>query len=199
MNTKRFVDVLLCVFGGILFLPFILVIALLVFLLVDREIFFTQLRPGLNAKPFKLFKFRTMNNLTDETGKLLPDEQRMTTFGRLLRATSVDELPELWSVIKGDMSLVGPRPLLLEYLPLYNAQQMRRHDVRPGITGWAQVNGRNAISWEKKFEYDLWYVDNFSFWLDMKILLLTLKNVFLCKNINADGHATSYKFEGSNE
>ena len=144
-----------------------------------------------------MIKFRTMSNQCDAGGNLLPDAQRLTLFGRFLRSTSLDELPELWNVLKGDMSLVGPRPLLMEYLPLYSSEQARRHEVRPGITGWAQVNGRNALSWEEKFKLDVWYVDNRSFWLDLKVLLMTVKKVFVRDGISADGEATMSKFQGS--
>lgn len=158
---------------------------------------FRQSRPGLNAKPFELVKFRSMRDATDSAGNPLPDAERMTPFGHFLRASSLDELPELWSVLKGDMSLVGPRPLLNEYLPLYSAEQARRHDVRPGITGWAQVNGRNSLSWEEKFKLDVWYVDNHSVWLDIKILFMTVKKVLIREGISADGEVTMSKFSGS--
>ena len=157
---------------------------------------FRQMRPGLGGRPFEMVKFRTMTDGCDSTGLLLPDADRLTPFGRFLRASSLDELPELWNVLKGDMSLVGPRPLLVEYLPLYSAEQFRRHDVRPGITGWAQVNGRNALSWEEKFKLDLWYVDNSSTWLDIKILVLTVRKVLWRDGINAAGEATMPRFVG---
>jgi lipopolysaccharide/colanic/teichoic acid biosynthesis glycosyltransferase len=160
-------------------------------------VFFRQLRPGLYGQPFEMVKFRTMTSEHGQDGKLLPDVQRLTVFGRVLRATSLDEIPELWNVLKGDMSLVGPRPLLMEYLPLYTPQQARRHEVRPGITGWAQVNGRNAISWEDKFALDVWYVDNRNLWLDIKILWLTVKKVLVREGISASGEATMPKFAGS--
>ncbi|MEN1478247.1 sugar transferase, partial [Pseudomonas aeruginosa] len=147
--------------------------------------------------PFEMIKFRTMRDAVDANGNALPDVERMTPFGNFLRSTSLDELPELWNVLKGDMSLVGPRPLLMEYLPLYSVEQYRRHELRPGVTGWAQVNGRNALSWEEKFELDVWYVDNRSFWLDLKIILMTLKKVFVREGISADGEATMSKFTGS--
>jgi len=169
-----------------------LFISLLVRLNLGQPILFRQQRPGLNGEPFEMVKFRTM--LNDRTSD--SDAERLTRFGRMLRASSLDELPELWNVFKGDMSLVGPRPLLMEYLPLYSEQQSRRHEVRPGITGLAQINGRNAISWQEKFKLDVWYVDNRSFWLDMKILFLTVKKVFVRDGINADGEATMSKFEG---
>ena len=160
-------------------------------------VFFTQMRPGLQGKPFLMVKFRTMTDARGPDGALLPDADRLTPFGRFLRATSLDELPELWNVLKGDMSLVGPRPLLMEYLPLYSPGQARRHEVRPGITGWAQVNGRNAIGWEDKFTLDVWYVDHRSLWLDIKILWLTVKKVLVREGISADGEATMGRFTGS--
>jgi lipopolysaccharide/colanic/teichoic acid biosynthesis glycosyltransferase len=167
---------------------------------VHREmgspILFRQVRPGANGVPFHMIKFRTMRAVVGDDGNPLPDQDRLTPFGTWLRATSLDELPELWNVLKGDMSLVGPRPLLMEYLPLYTPDQARRHEVRPGVTGWAQVNGRNAISWEEKFALDVWYVDNHSFWLDIKILLLTVKKVLVRDDISAQGEATMPKFTG---
>lgn len=180
----------------ILFIPFLL-ICLMVFIFLGRPIFFSQLRPGLNGKPFKLIKLRTMKNSKDPNGIFLSDEQRLTKFGKFLRSTSLDELPELWNVLKGEMSLVGPRPLLMEYLPLYSPEQARRHAVRPGVTGWAQVNGRNAIGWEEKFALDVWYVDHQSLWLDIKILWLTVKKVLVRDGISAAGEATMSKFTGS--
>jgi lipopolysaccharide/colanic/teichoic acid biosynthesis glycosyltransferase len=172
-------------------------IAFLVRLKLGSPVFFRQKRPGLDGKPFELLKFRTMADRRDAAGKELPDSDRLTGIGRWLRATSLDELPELWNVIRGDMSLVGPRPLLMEYLPLYSPEQSRRHDVRPGITGWAQINGRNAISWEEKFKLDVWYVDNQSFWLDLKILFFTVFRVFQRSGISAEGEATMPKFTGA--
>jgi len=164
---------------------------------LGAPVLFKQVRPGLGGKPFTMMKFRSMTDERDEHGNLLPDGVRLTKFGRFLRSTSLDELPGLWCVLKGDMSLVGPRPLLMEYLPLYSAEQARRHEARPGITGWAQVNGRNAISWEQKFEYDVWYVDNQSLWLDIKIIFLTLKKVFVRDGISAQGEATMPAFRGT--
>ncbi|MGP4953541.1 sugar transferase, partial [Psychrobacter sp. T6-1] len=164
---------------------------------LGSPVLFRQTRPGLYGKPFKMIKFRTMKEAIDAKGNPLPDEARLTSFGHMLRNMSLDELPELWNVIKGDMSLVGPRPLLMEYIPLYNDEQLRRHHVRPGITGYAQINGRNAISWDEKFALDIWYVDNRSFWLDMKILFKTVKKVILKDGINADGEATMSKFTGN--
>lgn len=164
---------------------------------LGSPVLFKQTRPGLNGKPFEMIKFRTMKDATDKDGNLLPDSERLTPFGQKLRSTSLDELPELWNVLKGDMSLVGPRPLLMEYLPLYSSEQARRHNVRPGVTGYAQVNGRNAISWEQKFALDTWYVDNQSLWLDIKILAKTVKQVLIKDGISATGEATMSKFTGS--
>lgn len=164
---------------------------------LGSPVLFKQTRPGLNGKPFEMIKFRTMKDATDIQGNPLPDSKRLTPFGQKLRSTSLDELPELWNVLKGDMSLVGPRPLLMEYLPLYNSEQARRHDVRPGVTGYAQVNGRNAISWEQKFALDTWYVDNQSLWLDLKILAKTVKQVLIKDGISAAGEATMSKFTGN--
>jgi len=164
---------------------------------LGSPVLFRQTRPGLHGKPFEMIKFRTMKDATDKAGNALPDSERLTDFGKKLRASSLDELPELWNVLKGDMSLVGPRPLLMEYLPLYNAEQAKRHNVRPGVTGYAQVNGRNSLSWEDKFKLDTWYVEHQSFWLDMKILLKTVKKVIIKDGISADGEATMTKFTGS--
>jgi lipopolysaccharide/colanic/teichoic acid biosynthesis glycosyltransferase len=164
---------------------------------MGSPVFFRQVRPGLHGRPFEMIKFRTMNNKTNLNGELLPDAERLTLFGRLLRNTSLDELPELWNVLKGEMSLVGPRPLLLEYQELYTAEQNRRHEVRPGITGWAQVNGRNAISWEHKFDLDVWYVDNRTIWLDIKILCITVLKVLRREDVNSLDHATMSKFSGA--
>ena len=175
-------------------------LALLIWLVhrkLGSPVFFRQVRPGMHGNPFEMVKFRTMTDARGVDGQLLPDAVRLTKFGRFLRATSLDELPELWNVIKGDMSLVGPRPLLVEYLPLYSPEQARRHEVRPGITGWAQVNGRNALSWDEKFKLDVWYVDNRSLWLDIKILWLTVKKVLVRDGISAAGEATMSKFTGS--
>jgi sugar transferase EpsL len=185
----------------IIFSPFItllwLVIYLLVYLIIGSPVLFRQQRPGLHGKLFEMVKFRTMTDARDDSGKLFPDDVRLTKFGKFLRSTSLDELPELWNVLKGDMSLVGPRPLLVEYLPLYSAEQARRHDVKPGITGWAQVNGRNAISWEEKFNLDVWYVDHHSLWLDIKILFLTIKKVLIREGISAEGNKVSVEpFKG---
>ena len=177
--------------------PVLGVVAIIVRAQLGAPVLFCQTRPGLQGKPFSILKFRTLTNVRDSQGNLLPDAQRLTRFGRFLRSTSLDELPELFNVLKGDMSLVGPRPLLMEYLPLYTPEQARRHDVRPGITGWAQVNGRNALSWEEKFAMDVWYVDHCSLWLDMKILVLTVRKVLARDGISAAGEATMPRFTGS--
>lgn len=197
-TMKRLFDFILSLVGLIFLLPMILTIAMLIRINMGSPIFFIQDRPGLYGNIFKIFKFRTMLNEKDNHGNFLPDKKRMTKLGIFLRSTSLDELPGLVNVIKGDMSLVGPRPLLVEYLPLYNQEQALRMNVRPGITGWAQVNGRNAISWEAKFKLDVWYINNQSLLLDIKILLLTVKKIFIREGINADGHATMEPFKGSN-
>lgn len=194
---KRLIDIMVALLALLVLLPPLILLACLVAFKIGRPIFFSQIRPGLYGKPFCMIKFRTMNNELDSDGHLLPDAQRLSSFGRFLRASSLDELPELWNVIKGDMSLVGPRPLLMEYLPLYTEEQARRHEVRPGITGWAQVNGRNAISWEEKFKLDVWYVENQSFFLDVKILALTILKVIKRDGISAQGEVTMTKFTGS--
>ncbi|MCP4588120.1 sugar transferase [Pseudoalteromonas sp.] len=194
---KRFFDLLVSLIAIVLLFPVIAIVGLFILKKLGSPILFTQDRPGLNGNIFKMMKFRTMLDGKDKQDNLLPDHERMTKFGAFLRSTSLDELPGLFNVVKGDMSLVGPRPLLVQYLPLYNTEQARRHDVRPGITGWAQVNGRNAISWEDKFKLDVWYVDNHSFWLDIKILFLTVKKVFVREGISADGHVTIEPFKGS--
>lgn len=197
MLIKRVFDLFIAVFILFAIAPLLCLLALLIRIKLGSPVLFNQQRPGLNGVPFHMYKFRSMTNDTDEQGNPLPDHLRLTRFGKILRSTSLDELPALWNVLKGDMSLVGPRPLLVEYLPLYSKEQARRHDVRPGITGWAQVNGRNTISWEDKFKLDVWYVDNRSFWLDIKILLLTVKKVFVREGISAEGHATMKKYTGS--
>ena len=194
---KRIFDILASAIGLLLLSPFIAIIAWQIKRKLGSPALFRQQRPGLNGKAFTMVKFRTMRDAIDKNGKPLPDSERITAFGNFLRSTSLDELPELWNVLKGEMSLVGPRPLLMEYLPLYNQEQMRRHEARPGVTGWAQINGRNAISWEEKFKLDVWYVDNQSFWLDIKILFLTVKKVFIRDGISAEGEATMSKFTGS--
>ncbi|WP_286758479.1 sugar transferase [Ralstonia sp. RL] len=194
---KRLFDFLIAVLALIILSPVIIALIVLVRTKLGKPIMFRQVRPGLHAQPFLMIKFRTMTDERDASGNLLPDEVRLTPFGRFLRSASLDELPELWNVIKGDMSLVGPRPLLMEYLPLYSAKQARRHEVRPGITGWAQINGRNALSWEEKFTLDVWYVDNQSFWLDIKILILTVVRVIRREGISAASEATMPRFVGS--
>ncbi len=195
---KRLFDVLAAALAlAVLGLP-MLVLAGVVRSKLGSPVLFQQVRPGRYGRPFKMIKFRTMRDAVDAHGKPLPDAERMTPFGNFLRSASLDELPELWNVFKGEMSLVGPRPLLMEYLPLYSTEQARRHEVRPGITGWAQVNGRNALSWEEKFRLDVWYVDHQSFWLDLKILLRTVKKVFVREGISAAGEATMPRFAGSN-
>ena len=191
---NRVFDKIISLILILLFLPFLLLISLSVIINIGRPIIFKQFRPGLNNAPFTFYKFRTMTNKKDESDNLLPDKDRLTSFGNFLRKTSLDELPSLWNVLKGDMSLVGPRPLLMEYLPLYSAEQMRRHEVKPGLTGWAQINGRNAISWEEKFKLDVWYVDNQSFWLDVKIILSTIWKVLKREGISHGSDATMPKF-----
>lgn len=194
---KRWFDIVAALCALILLAPLILLVSLLVYLRIGSPVLFTQTRPGRNGAPFTILKFRTMTDARDGTGTLLSDSLRLTPFGRFLRSTSLDELPALWNVLRGQMSLVGPRPLLMEYLPLYTAEQMRRHERLPGITGWAQINGRNAISWEDKFALDVWYVDNLSFGLDVKIILLTVMRVFQRKDINQPNQSTVSKFVGS--
>ena len=196
---KRLFDFIVTLCALITLLPVIIVVAALIRFKLGSPVLFTQNRPGLNGDIFKMMKFRTMLDAKDKQGNLLPDDQRMTKFGSFLRSTSLDELPGLFNVLKGDMSLVGPRPLLVDYLPLYDKEQARRHNVRPGITGWAQVNGRNAISWEQKFELDVWYVDNQSIWLDFKISLLTIRKVFVREGISAEGEVTMTRFKGSSK
>lgn len=197
MMLKRLFDLFVAATALLLLAPLLLVLAWLVRRRIGTPVLFRQLRPGLHGRPFELLKLRSMREALDERGRPLPDAERLTPFGRLLRASSLDELPELWNVLRGDMSLVGPRPLLMEYLPLYSPEQARRHAVRPGITGWAQVNGRNALSWEEKFRLDVWYVDHRSFRLDLRILLLTLRRVLAREGINAEGEATMARFTGS--
>jgi lipopolysaccharide/colanic/teichoic acid biosynthesis glycosyltransferase len=196
--VKRCFDVFLSGLGLLLLAIPLLLLVRKVRRELGSPVFFTQVRPGMHGKPFKMVKFRSMTSECGPDGQLLPDAVRLTAFGRWLRATSLDELPELWNVLKGDMSLVGPRPLLMEYLPLYSPEQARRHKVRPGITGWAQVNGRNAISWESKFKLDVWYVDNRTLWLDIKVLWQTVKKVVVRDGISAEGEATMPKFTGGN-
>lgn len=194
---KRLLDIIIASTALILLSPLYFYVANKVKKNLGSPVLFRQVRPGLHGKPFEMIKFRTMKDATDAQGNPLPDSERLTPFGKMLRATSLDEMPELWNVIKGDMSIVGPRPLLMEYLPLYNKDQAKRHDVRPGMTGHAQVNGRNAISWEEKFKLDTWYVENQSIWLDFKIMLKTVKKVIAKDDINEAGEATMTKFTGS--
>ena len=194
---KRLVDILIASFILLVSFPLIVLLVILIKIKLGGPVIFHQQRPGLNGKPFNLFKLRTMSNEVGLNGELLPDELRLTSFGKMLRATSLDEQPELWNVLKGDMSLVGPRPLLMEYLPLYSEKQNRRHEVLPGITGWAQINGRNAISWDEKLNLDVWYVDNRSFWLDIKILFKTIRTVLFREGISAEGEVTMPRFKGS--
>ena len=196
---KRLLDIVIASSALVLLSPVYALVAYKVKKNLGSPVLFRQLRPGLYGKPFEMVKFRTMKDALDLDGNPLPDSERLTAFGKMLRATSLDEMPELWNVIKGDMSIVGPRPLLMEYLPLYNREQAKRHNVRPGITGYAQVNGRNAISWEKKFELDTWYVENQSLWLDFKIMLKTVKKVIAKDDISAEGEATTTKFTGTPE
>ncbi len=195
---KPLLDLCLAFFLLLLATPLLLFVAVAILIGMGTPIFFTQHRPGYHGKIFTIYKFRTMTDETDRNGILLPDDQRLQGIGRLIRSLSIDELPQLWNVLKGEMSFIGPRPLLVEYLTLYNDEQQRRHNVKPGITGWAQVNGRNDISWEKKFEYDLYYVDHLSFGLDRKIIGLTIKKIFSREGVNAEGHATTERFNGKN-
>ena len=194
---KRMLDFISVLCGLLLLSPVILFIGLLVRLKLGSPVIFKQQRPGIHGIPFVMYKFRTMTKEKGAEGNLLPDAQRLTKFGKFLRTTSLDELPELFNALKGDMSLVGPRPLLMEYLDLYTPEQARRHEVKPGITGWAQVNGRNAISWEEKFNLDVWYVDNQSFWLDLRILFMTFVSIFRGGDVSQEGHVTMEKFRGS--
>ena len=194
---KRLFDIVASASGLIFLSPVFLILIYLIRKNLGEPVFFTQERPGKDGKPFKMIKFRSMRDAVDQDGNPLPDSERLAPFGKKLRAASLDELPELWNVLKGDMSLVGPRPLLMSYLPLYNDFQFRRHEMRPGVTGWAQVNGRNAISWDEKFAYDIWYIDHFSLWFDMKILFLTIKKVFIKEGISAEGEATMPYFTGN--
>lgn len=194
---KRLLDFFVALLGLLILAPFFAVVSLIIRWKLGSPIFFTQERPGLNGVPFTLYKFRTMSDERDESGHLLPDAVRLTSLGLFLRKYSLDEWPQLINVLKGELSLVGPRPLLMEYLPLYSEEQKRRHLVKPGITGWAQVNGRNAISWEEKFELDVWYVENQSFWLDLRILWMTFIQVFHTKDVHQTGHVTMEKFSGN--
>lgn len=194
---KRFLDVFIAVFCLLLFLPALFLVFLILLISTHGKPFFYQERPGKNGKIFKILKFRTMKSERDKDGNLLSDKERLTRFGIFLRKISFDETPQVINIISGDMSIIGPRPLLPEYLPLYNKEQMKRHDIKPGITGWAQINGRNAISWSQKFKYDLWYIKNLSFMLDLKIFLITIGKVFKSENINAQGQVTTVKFRGN--
>ena len=196
--VKRISDIIISGIALLCFCPIILVLIAILMIANRYSAFFVQERPGKDGKIFKLVKFKTMTDKTDSDGNLLPDDKRLTKIGAFIRSTSLDELPQLWNVLKGDMSLIGPRPLLIQYLPLYSSEQARRHEVKPGITGWAQINGRNAITWMQKFEYDVWYVDNISFALDLKILWLTFKKVVARENINSATSATMEYFNGNN-
>lgn len=199
MLIKRFFDFTIAFIAIILFSLPMLFIALLIRIKMSKPIFFTQIRAGQNGKPFKIYKFRTMKNSVDKNGELLPNELRKDKYGDLLRKTSLDELPQLFNILKGDISLVGPRPLLMEYVELYNAEQKRRLDVMPGLTGWAQVNGRNAISWNQKFKFDVWYVDNQRFFLDLTIILLTIKKVFVSEGVNTTSNQMIKRFTGKED
>jgi len=194
---KRILDLILALLGLVILAPVMLVVAVLIRKKIGKPVIFNQLRPGLNEKIFKMYKFRTMTSECDENGVLLPDEKRLTPFGKFLRSTSLDELPELFNVLKGEMSLVGPRPLLPEYLPLYNQEQAQRHNVKPGITGWAQVNGRNSISWQEKFTLDIYYVKNFNFILDLNIIFMTFKKVLIREGVASKSSVTMEPFKGS--
>lgn len=197
--SKRLFDLLMTAIGLIIILPLMLVVSILVWIFLGTPILFRQPRPGYKGRPFITYKFRTMTNHTGPDGNLLPDADRLTLFGRFLRSTSLDDLPQLFNVLRGDMSLVGPRPLLMQYLKRYTPEQMRRHDVLPGITGWAQIHGRNALDWENKFRLDVWYVDHWSFWLDLKILFLTPWKVFRREGISQPGHVTAEEYKGSDD
>lgn len=194
---KRTFDIIASAMGLLLLAPVMALVAWQIRKKLGSPVLFRQVRPGMGGKPFEMVKFRTMQDAADAQGQMLPDSERMTPFGSFLRSSSLDELPELWNVLKGDMSLVGPRPLLMEYLPLYSAEQYRRHEVRPGVTGWAQINGRNALSWVEKFKLDVWYVNNQSLWLDIKIIFRTVKKVLVKDGISAQGEATMSKFDGT--
>ncbi len=194
--VKRVLDIVGAGLGLLVFAPILAVISVMIYRQMGAPVLFRQTRPGRDGKPFEMVKFRTMRDAQDADGTPLPDSERLTRLGRFLRSSSLDELPELWNVLKGEMSLVGPRPLLMQYLPLYSPEQARRHEVRPGVTGWAQVNGRNAISWDEKFALDIWYVDNRSIWLDLKIIWLTIRKVVKREGISAAGEATMSRFEG---
>lgn len=194
---KRFLDLILVIPALILLAPVLATVALLVWLKMGSPVIFRQQRPGLRGRPFMMYKFRTMTNARDAEGNLLPNEQRLTRFGKFLRSTSLDELPELINVLRGEMSLVGPRPLLMSYLERYTPEQMRRHEAKPGITGWAQINGRNAVTWDERFKNDVWYVDNLSLWLDLMIILVTIEKVWQREGISQPGRATMEEFRGA--
>ena len=199
MMLKRFFDICVAFIGLILLFPLIALLALLILLKMGRPILYCQTRPGLHGSPFTIYKFRTMQNTRNAAGELEADEKRLSSFGQFLRAASLDEIPELWNVLRGEMSLVGPRPLLMQYLSRYTVEQMRRHEVKPGITGWAQVRGRNAVSWEDRFKLDVWYVDHRNFWLDLKILWLTMFKTLKREGISAANHVTMPEFKGSSD
>lgn len=196
---KRFFDFIIATVALIVLSPVLVLVSILIRQKLGSPVLFRQIRPGQYGKPFEMIKFRTMRDAVDHQGNPLPDSERLTPFGKMLRSTSLDELPELWNVIKGEMSIVGPRPLLMEYLPLYSPEQARRHELKPGMTGWAQINGRNAIGWDEKFKLDTWYVEHQSIWLDIKIMLLTVKKVLIRDGISAEGEATMSRFTGSNK
>lgn len=196
---KRLIDIVVALCALFLLWPLLLVISILVYFKIGKPIFFKQLRPGFQEKPFVMYKFRTMTDMVHRDGSLLPDNQRITPVGTFLRKNSLDELPELVNILWGDMSVVGPRPLLIQYLDRYTPEQARRHEVKPGLTGWAQVNGRNALSWEEKFKLDVWYVNNWSLWLDIKIIIMTFKQIFIREGISHQGEATMHEFIGSNK
>jgi lipopolysaccharide/colanic/teichoic acid biosynthesis glycosyltransferase len=195
---KRLIDLVCSLAGFVILLPLFLILTILLWAEHRTSPFFIQQRPGRNLRPIRIIKFRTMNDKRDHDGNLLPDDDRLTFIGKLVRKTSLDEIPQLINIIRGDMSLIGPRPLLSEYIPLYSPEQIRRHEVRPGITGWAQINGRNAIRWSEKFSYDVWYVDHISFWLDLKILFITVVKVLKAEGISGEGVLTTKKFDGGN-
>lgn len=195
---KRCFDVIIAFLAIVILSPIMLIISFLIKINLGSPIFFKQKRIGYKNREFEIIKFRTMKNITDKNGRLLSDKERLTKFGKFIRSTSMDELPELINILKGEMSLIGPRPLLIQYLPLYSKEQIRRHDVIPGLTGWAQINGRNTLTWKKKFEFDVYYVDNWNLWFDIKIFFLTFKKLFIREGINKDGQATTEFFDGTN-
>nr|WP_232605548.1 sugar transferase [Photobacterium phosphoreum] len=197
ISIKRFTDILISASALVLLSPIIVILSWKIRKNLGSPILFRQIRPGLNGKPFEMIKFRSMKDAVDKDGNQLPNNERLTSFGKKLRSSSLDELPEFWNVLKGDMSLIGPRPLLMEYLPLYTQEQNRRHDIRPGVTGWAQINGRNAISWQDKFKLDVWYIEHQSLWLDIKIIFLTVKKIIIKEGVNASSDITMEKFTGN--